>query len=348
MMRNYQHELGQIRDLLRKNPDGMSVTDLANALGKNNHTVGRHLDILHISGQVDMRPYGMTKVYTLSRRVPLSAMLNYSRELIMVLDSDSRIVDINDHFLLVLHLSRQQVVGKNLSFINPPDPGVCELIEKISTGSDEQKRLVAFNIKGKGRKFFQLKFIPTVFEDGHKGRAVIVEDITEHIIVGRKIQKGEEWFRTMAETISDGLVVAENEQVVFANKRISEITGYSNNLIGMRFIDLMTPEDYERYVKIFRNTRPKPGISSQFTAWIKCGDGIRRCIRGKATDVWQDSVRSSILAITDITESMERETHGSGAFVRLKENEIIVIEQPKEAREESEGFFAEALSPPLK
>jgi PAS domain S-box-containing protein len=209
---------------------------------------------------------------------------------------------------MLLHLSRQQVIGKNISFISPPDPGGCDLLEIISAGTAEQKRPIAFDFHSGGRKFFRLKFIPMVFEDGHKGRAVILDDITEHIIAKRKIRKGEEWFRMMAETISDGLVVAENEHVVFANKRISKITGYSNtNLIGMRFADLMTPEDYERYARIFHNTRPKPRISSQFTAWIKCGDSIRRCIIGNATDVWQDSVRSSFLAITDIAESMERE-----------------------------------------
>ncbi len=306
MMQNYQHELGGIRDLLRKNPDGMSVTDLSKALGKNNHTVGRYLDILHISGQVDMRTFGMAKVYTLSRRVRLSAMLNYSRELIMVLDTDSRIVDINDHFLQLLRLSRQQVIGKNLSFINPPDTDVYELLETISAGSAEQEYPITFDLKGRGRKYFRLKFIPIVFEDGHKGRAVIGEDITEHIITEQKIRKVEDWLEMMAETISDGFVIAENEHVVFANGRISEITGYSStDLIGMRFTDLITPEDYERCGKTFRNTRSKSRISSQFTAWIKRRDGIRRCILGKATVVWQDSVGISYVALTDITKSTE-------------------------------------------
>ena len=306
MMQNYRHELRQVRDMLRKNPEGMSVTDLANALGKCKITMGRYLDILLISGQVDMRTYGMAKVYTLSRRVPLSAMLSYSRELILVLDTDSRIVDINDNFLRLLRLPRQQAIGKNLSCINPPDPGVCELLEKLSRGSPEQKRLITLVTPGKGMKFFRLSCIPTVFEDGHKGRAIILDDITEHTLARQKIRQGEEWFRMMAETISDGLLVAENEQVVFANGRISEITGYSrNDLIGMRFADLMVPEDYERCGKTFRTTRPKSKISSQFTAWIRCRGGNRRCILGKATVVWQDSASSSCVAITDITESME-------------------------------------------
>jgi PAS domain S-box-containing protein len=308
MMQNYQHELGQIRDLLRKNPEGMSVTDLAKALEKNKNTMGRYLDILHISGQVDMRPYGMTKVYTLSRRVPLSAMINYSCELIMVLDSDSRIVDINDIFLRVLHLSRQQVIGMKPSFLNPPDPGVFDLLETISSGTLGQNQQITLHLKEGARKYFRFRFIPAVFENGNKGRAVMGEDITEHVIAEKKTRGAEERFEMMAETVSDGLVVAENEQLVFANGRISEITGYSHNdLIGMRFSDLMMPEDYGRCEQTFRNTRSKSRITSRFTAWIKCRDGVHRCIVGKATVVWQDSASLSYVAITDISESMEQE-----------------------------------------
>ncbi len=98
MMQDYQHELSLIKDLLKKNPEGMSVTDISKALNKNKNTIGRYLDILLVSGHVDMRTYGKAKVFTLSQRLPLSAMLSYSKELIMVLDNESRIIDVNDNF----------------------------------------------------------------------------------------------------------------------------------------------------------------------------------------------------------------------------------------------------------
>ncbi len=133
MMQDYQQELIAIKDLLKKNPNGMSVTDISKALKKNKNTIGRYLDILLISGQVDMRAYGMAKVYTISQRVPLSAMLSYSKELIMVLDSESRITDINDNFLKLLQLSREDTVGKNISFLQSPEVDVHELLDTITT-----------------------------------------------------------------------------------------------------------------------------------------------------------------------------------------------------------------------
>jgi len=44
MMHNYRRELVQIKNLLKQNPEGMSVTDIAKALQKNKNTTGRYLD----------------------------------------------------------------------------------------------------------------------------------------------------------------------------------------------------------------------------------------------------------------------------------------------------------------
>jgi len=62
MVDQYSTELLQIRELLRQAPHGMSVTEIARTLKKNMHSVGRYLDILHVSGQVEMRTYGKAKV----------------------------------------------------------------------------------------------------------------------------------------------------------------------------------------------------------------------------------------------------------------------------------------------
>ena len=182
MMQEYQQELVAIKGLLKKNPEGMSVTDISKALKKNKNTIGRYLDILLISGQVDMRTYGMAKVYTISQRVPLSAMLSYSKELIMVLDSASRITDINDNFLQLLQLPREETLGKNVSFLQSPEVDVHELLDMITTNGGEKEITVTFHVRDSDDRIFRQKCIPTVFDDGRKGITLILEDITEHIL----------------------------------------------------------------------------------------------------------------------------------------------------------------------
>ncbi len=208
MMQDYQHEFSAIRNLLRENPGGMSVTDISRALQKNKNTVGRYLDILLISGQVDMRTYGMAKVYTLSQRVPLSAMLSYSKELIVVLDAGNRIVDVNENFLKILRLDRSGVVGKNIEYILSPEIDIHDLLMSIAAGNGESDT-VTFQPKGEGERIFRIKHIPTVFEDGGKGMTVVLDDITKQILAEREIRQSEERFRMMADNIQDGLIIIQ-------------------------------------------------------------------------------------------------------------------------------------------
>ena len=73
----------QIKDLLKENPQGLSITDIVKVVNINRNTAGRYLENLLISGQVEMRRLGMAKIYILSQRVPLSAVLSISSELVM-------------------------------------------------------------------------------------------------------------------------------------------------------------------------------------------------------------------------------------------------------------------------
>ncbi|WAC04138.1 MAG: PAS domain-containing protein [Methanoregula sp.] len=303
MMQDYQHELAIIKKLLKKNPNGMSVTDISRALKKNKNTIGRYLDILLISGQVDMRTYGMAKVFTLSQRVPLSAMLSYSKELIMVLDEEGRIVDVNDNFLKIMDLERGDAAGKNIEYLSPPNVDVHELLDTVAAGSKEGEDTVTFRIKDKGECIFKVKRVQTVFEDGGKGVTVILEDITEHILAEREIRGSEERFRMMADNIQDGLMIMENGKIIYANNRIAEITGYSNEeLAVMKPLSIIAPESYENVVQQTRDIEAHRGEPGDLQMWIIRKDGERRFVYARISGVQHHDTYYNFIIFTDITE----------------------------------------------
>lgn len=315
MMQDYQQELGAIRDLLKKNPNGMSVTDISKALKKNKNTVGRYLDILLISGQVDMRTYGMAKVYTLSQRVPLSAMLSYSKELIMVLDDEFRIIDVNANFLTLLHLSREEAVGKNVSFLQSPEVDVHELLDSISKEKKEEETTVTFFVKDKGERIFHQKCVPTVFDDGGKGITLILEDVTERILAERDIRESEERFRMMAENIRDGLIIIENGKTVYANNRIAEITGYSHKeLWAMSPLSIIPQECRDEVTKRIRDIESHPESPGDLQMWIIRKDGEERYVYVRINAVRHGSILYNFVIFTDITDLKTQEA-------RLRESE---------------------------
>ena len=87
---------GKIKALLEKNPQGLSITEIVRSADINRNTAGRYLENLLVSGQVEMRRFGMTKIYKISQRVPLSAVLSISSELVVQLDGFLRIVFVNE------------------------------------------------------------------------------------------------------------------------------------------------------------------------------------------------------------------------------------------------------------
>jgi PAS domain S-box-containing protein len=302
MMQDYQHELSLIKDLLKKNPEGMSVTDISKALNKNKNTIGRYLDILLISGHVDMRTYGKAKVFTLSQRLPLSAMLSYSKELIMVLDHESRIIDVNDNFLALLNLSRKDTIGKTVTYLSPPDIDVHELLETITTRFEEKEDTITFRVKDQGERIFKQKSVPTVFEDGRKGFTLILEDITAQVLAEREIREREERFRMMAENIHDGLIIMEDDNVVFVNRRIAEITGYSfEELWKMDPLSIIDPEDQQAVAGQIRKMDLK-GPGAELRMWILRKDGQRRFTSARISAVHHADTRYVFIVLTDITE----------------------------------------------
>ncbi len=303
MMQDYQHELSLIKDLLKRNPEGMSVTDISKALNKNKNTIGRYLDILLVSGHVDMRTYGKAKVFTLSQRLPLSAMLSYSKELIMVLDNESRIIDVNDNFLSLLNLSRQDTLGKNITYLSPPDVDVHELLEALTTGFEEKEDTITFKVKDQGERIFKQKSVPTVFEDGRKGFTLILEDITKQVLAEREIREREERFRMMAENIHDGLIIMENGKIVFVNRRIAEITGYSfEELWNIEPLSIIASEDQEEVASQIKKMDRRDQGLSELRMWILRKDGQRRFTSARISAVQHADTRYAFIILTDITE----------------------------------------------
>ena len=89
----------------------MTVTDIAREIDINRNSVAKYLDILLISGHAEMITFGPAKVFFPSRRIPISAMLNFTLDYIVLLDKELKVVQINDNLLNLLDISRDEIMG---------------------------------------------------------------------------------------------------------------------------------------------------------------------------------------------------------------------------------------------
>ncbi len=173
-------QISSILEALKASPRGMNVTEVAKATGTNRATVAKYLEVLHISGHVDMRTFGTSKLYYISQRMPISAFLNFSSDLIILLDKDSRVLNANDIFFEFTKTRREDVVHKNIGHFAFPlqfDPPIQPSIEQAIGGRGST--IESYYRKKDYGYYFNVKLIPLVFDGGEKGVAIIFEDITE-------------------------------------------------------------------------------------------------------------------------------------------------------------------------
>jgi len=207
----------RILKILKFHPRGVTITDLSRKTGVTRDLVSRQLDLLEVSGKVEHRIIGNAKVYYTAQRVPLSAFLCFTKNLILVLDNDQRIVQVNDQCIKTLNRTKEEIVGKTPDEANIPVVSTPEALSVIKSLEREQV-ITDLRYQDNGRDlFFQMQVIPTTFDDGEKGCTLVLEDITER----KKYVRDMEFLARTAMELVD--LPLENNIYQYIAERIIEI-----------------------------------------------------------------------------------------------------------------------------
>lgn len=184
-MKQYRKEIKRIETILKENPKGMTVTDIARSISINRNSVAKYLDIMRISGHVEMITFGPAKVFFPARRVPVTDLLHFTSDYILVFDEDLKITFVNETLLRFLDETNENIIG--------------QAIDQLSFGFIDNNLSLALNeaLQGKGGiqestfsdekegLHFKIKVIPTTFEAGGNGVTLIMKNITHQ----RRVQE---------------------------------------------------------------------------------------------------------------------------------------------------------------
>ena len=193
------NEASSIFQILKPYPRGLTVTDVSKKLGYNRNTTAKHLEILAAEGKVEVRSVGQAKVYSVTQRVPLSAFLCFTKNMILILDTAMNIVQTNDQYLKVTGYAKKDLIGKNLLEALPPIISSPEALAVIQSTTKEQVITDIRHKCGRNELFYQMEVIPTIFEGGEHGLTIVLEDITER---KRYVQNMEFLARTAMELVN--------------------------------------------------------------------------------------------------------------------------------------------------
>jgi PAS domain S-box-containing protein len=260
-----QEKVDRIKRLLKWHQRGMTISDLASEMKINRNLVAKYLDMLLIAGQVEMQVVGAAKVFFLSRRVPVSALLEFSSDLVIVLDGEWQILQVNEQVPLMLETQKEVLIGKNLRDVN--NPFFSALLGILNARNPQEKGESVSDIDcalRSGQRHFRAKQVPTAFEDGSDGLTFIIEDITARKQIEEMLRLSEARYRGLVQSSGEAIIGSDTDgKIVSWNPAAERLCGYGEGEVIGKPMDILVPEE-------------TCGILSGILKRVHCGESFRR------------------------------------------------------------------------
>jgi PAS domain S-box-containing protein len=320
--------LSHIKEVLKANPRGLNVTDVADKIMMNRQSVAKYLEMLVMSGHVDVRTLGPSKVYYLSQRLPISAMLDLTYSFIIVLDQNLSIINVNDIFLDFAGLKREDLLYKNFEKFAFPiefEPSILPNVKGALRG--EESSIESLYRKKGDEAYYNVRFIPMVMEAGEKGVCIFMEDITERKNIENAVRQSEFKFRSIIRETLNGILLTDEQGIVIefnpSGEKILDVR--RDEVIGKALWD--TPlliihtnnngemqSNWKHLIQSYLKSGKSMVDRSTMEQNILCPDGVNKTLQIVIFSIKSEKGHMLCCVYTDITDSKR-------AVVELKRSE---------------------------
>ena len=231
-LRQFKEILNRIREVLKDQPRGLTITEISTSIDLNRNSTARYLDVLLISGQVEMKSVGAAKLYFLSPRLPVEAVLDMSKEGVLMLNSGLHVIRVNDTFAHLVGRKARDLMGVSITKQKIGFLFDEVVVSSIREAIDGKQVSFETEVEAAGQTYYlQVKFVPTTFDDGDAGVTIITEDITARKNAEAELKKQSNFLNLVMESVAHPFYVidANDYSIKMANKaaRLGTLTADS-------------------------------------------------------------------------------------------------------------------------
>ncbi len=164
---------------------------------------------------------------------------------------DRKIAFLNDLGLRLFGYTKDEIIGKDVSELVYPEDRDMVLNHIDVVLSEGCAPPLEYRVLTKNGEVIHVETARCRIEyEGKPAVQCIVRDIAERKKRDKKLIEMEERYRNLVENSPDGIGVACEGKIVFANKKLAEIHGYAlEELIGKSPFELIPPGDREKAIK---------------------------------------------------------------------------------------------------
>ncbi|WP_458207699.1 PAS domain S-box protein [Haladaptatus sp. NG-SE-30] len=138
------------------------------------------------------------------------------------------------------------------------------------------------------------------------------------------LRESEEKYRTLVEQSHDAIYIYRDDQFVFVNQRVCDLSGYSRDELGeMKIWELLHPDDRER-VKEIASERMRNGDSPHYEARVVTKGGDVRHVEFNVRIISYEGEMAQLGSARDVTERKQRKQELKRQNERLEEFASVV------------------------
>lgn len=287
---------------------------------------------------------------------------------ILLADEVGNITDVNSTACINLGYSREELLEMNFRQLVPAEHAgaVEQNISRLSTGRVLHSEVT--NIRKDGtRCIVELKETRIPLGNDKFGILVVSTDITDRRNAERELVDSEEKYRVVVENANDGIVIAQEGVIVFANMQCSNMLGYSiEEAYGKSIFDFISQEKRYSVKRSFEKWLKSKKSSSIFETELIMKDGNLLQVEMNSKIITYQNKSSVIILIRDISERVKAHIalleselsyksifdHASDAIYIQNRDGVFLDVNPAAlkmygyTREEMVGNTPEMLSPP--
>jgi PAS domain S-box-containing protein len=255
---------------------------------------------------------------------------------IVLMEADTTVLKANKGaFSIFGAKTEKDILGRKVSDYIPiesKENGEAARMKLIETGHLEPTML---SLHKKDGKKIHLEVSGTTFKDD-KGNVLslmaIVRDLTQRLKDQQAVKESEARYKTLVETSPDGIVMIGLDSIIqMVNSSFAALAGYKSKdeLIGMKALDLVAPEDRKRAVGSLKDAASGKVVRTEHIMITKQNTKLPVEISTSALIDEKGSPSSLIVDVRDMSERKRLRKQREDIMRALDESSTVTITDPE-------------------
>lgn len=237
-------------------------------------------------------------------------------------DLDGHLIYVNDAFAQMHGYTPAELAGRHLSIFHAPEQ--MERVNTLNARLAREGQYLAEEVwhKRKDGSVFPALMSGTLIRDEHGDPAYIsatAVDVSQRVRAQELIRESDERYRTLVESIGDGVALVADGKVQYASPSVCLMTGRpAEEIIGRSPAELVAPEDAKlaaQRVQAVLAGEP-PGLTPY---GLLTPNGERRYIEVRSSLIRQEGQPTLLAVLRDITERKQMEEQQARLEAQLRE-----------------------------